>query len=90
MGELYEGVYRSSDPESSEAALQLILSNIDIVQIDDEVCRIFGQQRGRLRVRNALIGDSDLWIGATAMRHDLTLLTNNTRHFERMAGLKLF
>ena len=45
MGELYEGVYRSSDPESSEAGLQLILSDIDIVHIDDDVCRIFGQQR---------------------------------------------
>ena len=87
MGELYEGVYRASDPESSERALQLVLSDIDVVGIDDDVCRIFGQQRGRLRATNALIGDTDLWIGATAMRHDLTLLTNNRRHFERIAGL---
>ncbi len=89
MGELYEGVYRSSDPESSEAALQLILSEIAIVNIDDEVCRIFGQQRGRLRARNALIGDSDLWIGATAIRHNLTLLTNNRQHFERIPELTI-
>ena len=89
MGELYEGVYRASDSESSETALQLILSDIDIVPIDDEVCRVFGQQRGRLRANSALISDSDLWIGATAMRHDLTLLTNNRRHFERMQGLTI-
>ena len=89
MGELYEGVYRASDPTSSESALRLILSEIDVVHIDDEVCRIFGQQRGMMRASNALIGDTDLWIGATALRHDLTLLTNNTRHFERMQGLSI-
>ena len=87
MGELYEGVYRSSDPESSEAGLQLILSDMDIVHIDDDVCRIFGQQRGRLRAQKCLISDSDLWIGATAIRHGLTLLTNNRRDFERISGL---
>ena len=89
MGELYEGVYRASDPASSESALRLILSEIDVVHIDDEVCRIFGRQRARLRANNALIGDTDLWIGATAIRHGLTLLTNNRRHFERMQGLNI-
>ena len=87
MGELYEGVYKVSDPTRSEEALQLVLSDIDVIDIDDQVCRIFGQQRGILRAGNALIGDTDLWIGATAMRHGLTLLTNNRRHFERIAGL---
>ena len=33
--------------------------------------------------------DDDIWIGATALRHDLTLLTNNRRHFERMQGLSI-
>ena len=89
MGELYEGVYRASDPASSESALNTVLSNIEIVHIDDEVCRIFGQHRGRLRATNALIDDTDLWIGATALRHNLTLLTNNRRDFERMEGLSI-
>ena len=89
MGELYEGVYRSSDPVRSEEALQLVLSEIDVVNIDDEVCRIYGQLMGRLRVGNADPGNNDVWIGATAIRHGFTLLTNNRRHFERMQGLVL-
>jgi predicted nucleic acid-binding protein len=28
-------------------------------------------------------------IGATALQHDLTLLTNNRRHFESIAGLQI-
>ena len=89
MGELYEGVYKASDPAGNESALRLILSEIDVVYIDDEVCRIYGRQRGRLRADNADTGNNDIWIGATAMRHDLTLLTNNRRHFERMEELSV-
>lgn len=89
MGELYEGVYKASDPASHERDLRVILSEIAVIDIDDETCRIFGRERGRLRAANDLIGDTDLWIGATAMRHGLTLLTNNRQHFERLPGLRI-
>jgi tRNA(fMet)-specific endonuclease VapC len=36
-----------------------------------------------------MIGDSDIWIAATALQYDLTLLTNNRRHFERIDGLRI-
>ena len=51
--------------------------------------KIFGRERGRLRADGMLIGDSDLWIAATALQYNLTLLTNNRRHFERIDGLRL-
>ena len=35
------------------------------------------------------IGDMDLLIAATALRHELTLLTNNRRHFNRIPSLAL-
>ena len=36
-----------------------------------------------------MIGDMDLLIAATALQHDLTLLTNNRNHFERIEVLRL-
>jgi len=36
-----------------------------------------------------IIGDMDLLIGATALQHNLTVLTNNRRHFERIEGLRI-
>jgi len=36
-----------------------------------------------------LIGDVDLLIGATALSRDLTLMTNNRRHFQIIEGLRL-
>jgi predicted nucleic acid-binding protein len=60
-----------------------------VVPIDQQVCDLFGKERGRLRASKQLIGDFDLLVGATALRHNLTLLTNNRRHFEMIDGLTL-
>jgi tRNA(fMet)-specific endonuclease VapC len=89
MAELYQGVFFSTDPQGNERALRDMLAGIDIMPLDDEVCRIFGRERGRLRAAGTPIGDFDLLIGSTALRHDLTLLTNNRRHFERLQGLSI-
>jgi predicted nucleic acid-binding protein len=42
-----------------------------------------------LRVQGKRIGDFDLMIGVTARQHDLTLLTNNRRHFENIEDLRI-
>ena len=89
LAELYEGVFYSRRPEDDERELQNFLQGIEIVDVDDEICRIFAVERGRLRAAGAIIGDFDIMIGATAKRHGLTLLTNNRRHFERMQGLNI-
>ena len=52
-------------------------------------CKPFGKARGALRASGNLVGDFDLLIGAAALRHDLTLMTNNRRHVERVEGLRL-
>jgi tRNA(fMet)-specific endonuclease VapC len=90
LAELYEGVYYSRDPVESEAVLQRFLNpELTILGLDEETCKIFGKERGRLRAAGLMIGDCDLLIGATALRHNLILLTNNRRHFERIEGLHM-
>jgi tRNA(fMet)-specific endonuclease VapC len=88
-GELYEGVYYSRDPEGDERGLQEFLQGVTLVSLDEETARIFGRQRGKLRADGLLIGDSDIWIAAIALQYNLTLLTNNRRHFERIDGLRI-
>jgi len=89
LAELYEGVYYSRDPEGDEQELNNFLRGLTILGIDEAICKIFGKERGRLRATGRSIGDFDLLIGATALHHDLTLLTNNRRHFERIEGLRI-
>jgi tRNA(fMet)-specific endonuclease VapC len=87
VAELYEGVFHSTGPQRNERELLEFLGNLSIIQVDVETSRIFGSERGRLRRAGRLISDLDLLIAATALRHDLTLLTNNRRHFEHVKGL---
>ena len=89
LAELYEGVLGAADPQADEHALLDLLADIDVLAVDFEVCRIFAEERRRLRATGTLISDFDLIIGATAIRHGLTLLTNNRRHFERIEGLMI-
>ena len=89
LAELYDGLSGSKNPDADAEALRLFLEAVDVVPLDDAACRIFGEERARLREEGNLIGDMDILIGATAISNNLTLLTNNRQHFERMQGLKL-
>ncbi len=42
-----------------------------------------------LRKNNQIIGHNDVLIGATALKNDLTLVTNNTNHFSRIPDLSI-
>jgi len=87
MAELYEEVCYSRDPVRSEETLKQFLSpESTILGIDEETCQIFGKERGRLRQGGRTIGDLDLFIASTCMRHYLTLLSNNRRHFAVVLG----
>ena len=89
LAELYEGIYYSTDPKGNERDLQDFLQGVAAVGIDEETCKVFGRERGRLRAAGKTVGDLDLLIGATALQHNLTLLTNNRRHFELIETLRL-
>lgn len=59
LAEIYDGIYASTNSAGGEAALRDFLSLVQILDLDDETCRIFGQERGRLRAQGALVGDMD-------------------------------
>lgn len=80
--EFLEGYERG---EAGERLLALFL----LLPVTLEVARVGGRLRRALRQQGRLIGDFDLLIAATAMAADVALVTDNTRHFERVDGLKL-
>ena len=89
VAELWEGVYFSRDPNRSQQMLEEFLSGVALIGLDEDICERFGQLRGSLRKKGQIIGDFDLLIAASALRHDLTLLTNYRKHFESVKGLKM-
>jgi tRNA(fMet)-specific endonuclease VapC len=58
-----------------------------VLSLDDKVMDYFGKFKAELRRKGQLIGD--LLIASVAVSNNLTLVTNNTRHFERISELSL-
>ena len=89
LGEVYEGVYYSTDPIRSERGLRDCLAGVTLLGVDEEICQIFGRERGKLRKGRQIIGDFDLILAATCLRYNLTICTNNRREFVRVEGLRI-
>jgi predicted nucleic acid-binding protein len=88
-GEIYEGIYYGRNPKQSERVLRQFLRTVDVLPLTRRIWRRFARERGDLRRKGQLIGDLDLLIAATALEHQLTLVTGNTQHFARIPGLGL-
>ena len=63
--------------------------NVSIVPINDAIIHVYAVQKANLRNLGLLIPDFDILIGATALYHGLVLVTNNTKHFERISDIQL-
>jgi len=89
VGEIYEGAFGSPDPVGHLASLRTFLSPFQVIQPDDSVIERFARIRAELRRQAQLIPDFDILVAATALEHDLEVLTFNVRHFARIEGLAI-
>ncbi|MGH2616756.1 MAG: type II toxin-antitoxin system VapC family toxin, partial [Thermomicrobiales bacterium] len=87
---LFEGAVGAPDPAAELARFRRFHARLALLPLDDPTMERFASIRAALRRRGQLIPDLDLLIAATAIHHDLTLLTRNVRHFARIPGLTLF
>jgi tRNA(fMet)-specific endonuclease VapC len=90
LGEVYDGAFGTDDPEAALTHFRDFLSDYPALPLTDPIMAIFARTRADLRGRGMRIPDLDLLIAATAIEHDLTLLTGNRRHFDRVAGLRIY
>jgi tRNA(fMet)-specific endonuclease VapC len=88
VAELKFGVAKSERPLRNHEHLALFLQGIAVITIS-EVLDVFSFEKARLFRIGQPLPDFDLLIGATAIHHDLTLVTNNIKHFQRLQGIKL-
>jgi len=87
--ELYFGAYKSEKVAGNLAKIRRIENSFEIVSTGKESAQIFGMLKASLKKSGAPLDDFDLLIASCAMTHNLTLVTNNTKHFSRIDGLKL-
>jgi tRNA(fMet)-specific endonuclease VapC len=71
------------------ASLEQRLQSLTIVPYDLALCKIYGRTRAALLDKGHPIASNDLWIASSALRHSVTLVTHNAKHFASIPGLKL-
>jgi tRNA(fMet)-specific endonuclease VapC len=87
--ELVYGVEVSPRPKQDRAALDAYLRHVEVLEYPGDAAQDYGRIRADLKVRGTMIGGNDLLIAAHACCLGLTLVTNNTREFRRVRGLKM-
>jgi tRNA(fMet)-specific endonuclease VapC len=89
VAELWFGVTKSQQKERNKLALEKFLEPLTIVDFDVTAAKFYAIIRAELESKGSVIGSNDLLIAAHALSLGLTLVTNNTKEFGRVSGLKL-
>jgi tRNA(fMet)-specific endonuclease VapC len=89
LAELEHGVAKSEHQERNRLGLLEFLTPFRILDFDQAVARHYGYIRLNLEARGVVISPMDLLIAAHAQSKGLTLVTNNTREFQRINDLEL-
>ena len=87
--ELAYGVANSTRIESNRLALKDFLSLVHVIPWDERAIWLYAEQKTKLWRSGTKIGELDLLLGCQALALDAVFVTNNTREFERVEGLKL-
>lgn len=89
LAELYEGIFASKNPKKHLNALQDFLSGVVVLGITDQICQTFGRLRSEQRKKGIVVDNFDLLVGSTGLVHNLTVLTDNIKHFKKIKGIKI-
>jgi tRNA(fMet)-specific endonuclease VapC len=89
VAELQYGVQKSRYPEQNQSALEQFLMPLIVAEFDALAAIVYGSIRAVLESKGTPIGALDTLIAAHALSMDAALVTNNTREFVRVPGLRV-
>lgn len=89
VAELYFGAYNSAKVAENMTRLEQFAQSVQILPLGVPVLKTFGQLKASLRQQGHPLADFDLLIASTALAENRVLVTNNTRHYDRIPGIRL-
>ena len=88
LAELKYGVIKSKNLDKHAADIIKITELFNIIPISDSL-DVYANERYRLEKNGNRIPDFDILIGSTAIKNEMTLVTSNEKHMNRLAEIKL-
>jgi tRNA(fMet)-specific endonuclease VapC len=89
VGELRFGAEKSQSRERALATMAQLVQMIQPCALPMAAAEHYGHVRATLQQQGLPIGNNDLWLAAHALAEGWTLVTNNTREFSRVPGLRV-
>ena len=89
VGELLAGAARSSDPSGNSARVLRLCASFRVVPFDAHAAASYAQCRAMLSAKGTPIGPIDMLIAGHALSLGVTLVTGNTREFNRVPELSI-
>ena len=86
--EILRGLY-AKDARGKISRFEILCANNVILPLTDSVALKGAEIYAILRNQGKLIDDMDILIAATALVNDLTLITENADHFDRIPDLEI-
>ena len=81
---------KNKEPEKAEQIEETEENtNTPIEKLNEGIMEVFADIKAKMFDKGIRIEDMDLLIAATAIYNELTLVTNNTKHFENVPNLKI-
>lgn len=88
LAELLYGAEKSGNPFRTRRRVEDFTSRLNVLEYGGRAAAHYGEIKVDLERKGSVIGPNDLHIAAHARSEALTLVTNNRREFERVAGLR--
>ena|SRR5690554_410681 len=88
LGELLLGAYCSSNPEKHLKIVNAFLEKCHVLVTDNETAKQYALIKAGLLRKGKPTPENDIWIAATAKRHNLKLVTSD-KHFDEIDSIEI-
>ena len=86
VAEMKYGIENSKTIDAMRPVVEAFIKKFTIIPLFDSL-DIYAKQKAALKKQGQLIDDFDILIGATAINHNLVMVTNNHAHLGRLSGI---
>jgi tRNA(fMet)-specific endonuclease VapC len=86
VAEMKYGIENSKTPEIMRPLVEAFIAKFVVIPIYASL-DVYAKEKASMKKKSLLIDDFDILIGATAINHNMIMVTNNTAHLSRLDNI---